>query len=196
MCSEAASTSTGRRGVAPRGRNPRAGSLPAAPRAEHRDHCYPAEIQRLKLLEGVDLDDVRPHHADRLVVGKPVRSQITTLLPYHLSKAGAASSPGHSRRRGSCRDCNRRRAAAGDDAPFGAGQPAIRTLAPAISSSRLTNCRALPPSRPNLGQHDAAAVDGAGRTAIDERPDAERGVRICCRSHHGRARSVSSPGRG
>ena len=134
----------------------------------------------VELLAGVDLDDVTADHPDRLVVGEalfrgdddPVDHALGKGQPQHLHRVVAGDAGGGAER-------HRGGAAAGHDAPFGAGQlgdARARGLHQFVEVDELARGRIH--RRAHLRQHQAAAMHRAHAAAIDERAHAERAIGI------------------
>src|ERR1051326_2959320 len=144
---------------------------------DERDRLFEGLVE---LLAGVDLDDVTADHAHGLVVGEALFSRDDDAVDHavgegeaqHLGGVVAGDAGGGAERDGGG-------AAAGHDAPFGAGQFGD---APARRVHQLVELYQLARGRINRGahlrQHQAAAMHRADAAAIDERPDAEREIRI------------------
>ena len=162
---------------------PHAGEmLLLAQQHDERDRLFQCLVE---LLARVDLDDVAADHAHRLVVGKALLPRDDDAVdhavgkgqPQHLRGIVAGDAGGRAERHGGG-------AAAGHDAPFGAGQ-----FGDALSGGvhQLVEidevARGGVDGGAHLRQHQAAAMHRAHAAAIDERPHAEReigvgGVRI------------------
>ena len=149
--------------------------------AEQHDHRHRLAQRRCRgRATGIDLDDMAADHAHRLVVGEAlvlrdddaVDHAVGERQAQHLDRIVAGDA-------GRGAECHRGGAAAGHDAPFGAGQlgeALSRRFHQLVQVDELARCGVH--RRTHLRQHQAAAVHRAHAAAIDERPHAEREIGI------------------
>jgi hypothetical protein len=148
--------------------------------AEQHDHRHGFGERPFEIGAAVDLDHARPGHPHRLVIGEalalrdhdPVDHALDEGQAQHLDRIVAGDA-------GRRRQCHCGSAAAGDEAPFGPGQfgdAPTRRLHQLVEVDEMA--RGLGHRRPHLRQHQTAAVHRAHAAAIDERPHAEREIRV------------------
>ena len=148
--------------------------------AEQHHHRHGLGERRVEIFARVDLDEMAADHSHRLVISEtlgprneyPIDHPVGKRQAQHLDRVVAGNA-------GRRPQCNRRGTAAGNDAPFGAGQlgkPLPRRLHQFVEIDKMA--RRLGDRLTDLRQHQAAAMHRAHAAAIDERPHAEHQIGI------------------
>ena len=144
---------------------------------DQRDRLFERLVE---VFAGVDLDDMAADHPNRLIVGETLLPRDDDAVdhavgkgePQHLDRVVAGDAGGGAER-------DRGGAAAGHDAPFGAGQ-----FGDALARGRHQLVEVDELARggldrgAHLRQHQAAAMHRAHAAAIDERPNPEREIGV------------------